>query len=446
MNGSFLSIKDLKINYRAFDGVKTVLDIDSLEVERGSVYGIVGESGAGKTVLALAIQGLLSMPPGEIERGEILLDGENILEKTPAQLAHMRGKKTSMIFQDPMSALNPVFAVGYQMRRVALANGFAKKAEADQKALDMLRAVKLPDPESVMRKYPHELSGGQRQRIIIGMALLCGAELIIADEPTRNLDVTVQAGILKLLKELQQTLNVTVLFIANNLVLVSALCDRACVLKEGSIVEQGVARDILDNPQHAYTRLLLDSVAPARIKGNALPEGPPVVEVFGLKKFFPVKNEFRTKKGEFVRAVDGVSFQVPKGGALGIVGESGCGKSTLVNTLLLLHKPTEGDVRFDGKAIFRLGKRALRAARKDVQIVFQDPFWSLDPRWLVKDIIGEPLRVHKHLSPDAYIKEVQTLMEMVGLRSGDIYKYPHEFSGGQRQRIAIARALSVRPK
>ncbi len=444
----YLEIKNLKINYKTYEGSRPVLNIDYIGIEKGETFGLVGESGSGKTVLALAIQKLLSMPPGEIISGEILIDGEDILKKNEKEMSHIRGSKVSMIFQDPMSALNPVFTVGMQMEKIVKEKHKLKKKAAEEKVLEMIRTVKLPDPEKMIKKYPHELSGGQRQRIIIGMALLCGAEFIIADEPTRNLDVTIQAGILKLINELQKKFNITVLYIANNLGLVSTICHEVAILKDGAIVERGNAKEILVNPQSNYTKLLIDSITPSRSTESrvSLHNADDILNVEQLVKYFPIKNEFRSKKGIFVKAVDNVSFSIKKGEVLGIVGESGCGKSTLVNTILFLHPPTSGKVIFDGKDVFELGRGALRSARKDVQIVFQDPFWSLNPRWLVKDIIGEPLVVHKKLSSIEYVENVQSLMSMVGLNPDDVYKYPHEFSGGERQRIAIARALSVRPK
>lgn len=444
----YFEIKNLIINYKTFEGTKEILNIEYLGIDKAETFGLVGESGSGKTVLALTLLKLLAVPPGEIASGEIWLDGENLLLKSEREMQKIRGNKISMIFQDPMSTLNPVFTVGYQMTQVIIKNQRLKKKDAEKKAIEMIGIVKLPDPERIMDKYPHELSGGQRQRIIIAIALSCGAEFLIADEPTRNLDVTIQAGILKLIHELQKEFGITVLFIANNLGLVSAICDRMGILREGKIIEQGTVDEVLRNPKTDYTKLLLKTVTPARKKDKQVTSttSEVLLEVKDLQKYFPVKSSSKTTKNLNVKAVDGVSFTLNKGEILGVVGESGCGKSTLVNTLLLLHKPTQGKVIFDGQDIFALNKHDLRKARKNVQIVFQDPFWSLNPRWLVKDIIGEPLKVHEKLSADEYLAAVKKLMTMVGLLPEGAFKYPHEFSGGQRQRIAIARALSVRPK
>lgn len=449
--GAYFEIKNLKVNHKTFEGIRNILDIDYIGIEKGGTYGLVGESGSGKTVLALTIQKLLSIPPGVIESGEIWLDGENLMAKTEKEMRAVRGKKIAMIFQDPMSTLNPVFTVGYQMVNVIMKNQGASKKEAYEKAIEMIATVKLPDPKAIMDKYPHELSGGQRQRIIIALALSCGAEFMIADEPTRNLDVTIQAGILKLIDELRRTRGLTVLYIANNLGLVSATCERMGVLQEGKVVEQGKVAEVLKNPQSPYTQLLLDAITPNQNRSDAERQKESaaqdcLLKVTNLKKHFPIKSEFRNTKDVSVKAVDDVSFELNKGEILGVVGESGCGKSTLVNTILLLHKPTSGEVLFDGEDIFALSKEQLRKARKNVQIVFQDPFWSLNPRWLVKDIIGEPLKVHEKLSAEEYLIKVQKLMETVGLDPNHAFRYPHEFSGGQRQRIAIARALSVNPK
>lgn len=446
---NYLEIKNLKVDYKTFDSEKNVLDIDHLEIKKGTTFGIVGESGAGKTVLALTILRLLATPPGVIRSGEILLNGEDVLKKSHREMEKIRGSKIAMIFQDPLSSLNPVFTVRQQLIDVVLAHNNLSKKQAGKVVLEMIRKVKLPDPESTLNKYPHELSGGQRQRIIIAMALLCGAEFLIADEPTRNLDVTIQAGILKLISDLQKEFNITVLYIANNLGLVSATCDEVAVLKDGKICEQGSAKTLIDDAKHEYTRKLISVITPenkTQSEDCNYDENEKILVVENLKKYFPVKNEFQTKKNLTVKAVDNVSFTISRKETVGIVGESGCGKSTLVNTIMLLHKPTGGKVEMFGQNIGELKRSELQEIRKQVQIVFQDPYWSLNPRWMVKDIIGEPIKVHEKMSTNEYLKTVQDLAEMVGLTREDVFKFPHEFSGGQRQRIAIARALSVKPK
>lgn len=446
---NFLEINNLQVHYKTFDVEKQVLNIEHLAIKKGTTFGIVGESGSGKTVLAQTILQLLPTPPGVISSGEILFDGEDLLKKSKKEMQKLRGKRMAMIFQDPLSCLNPVFTVKQQMLSVVKAHRKISNAEAEKMVLEMIDKVKLPDPERTICKYPHELSGGQRQRIIIGMALLCGAEFLIADEPTRNLDVTIQAGILKLISDLQKEFKITVLFIANNLGLVSAVCDEVAVLKEGIICEQGPAKHFLKNSQHEYTRSLIDAITPEvdQHKKETRELGEQILQVEHLKKYFPVqKSGILGKKDISVKAVDDISVSIRQGETLGIVGESGCGKSTLVNTVMLLHMPTSGKVSIFGKDIEKLSVSELRNSRKQVQIVFQDPYWSLDPRWLVKDIIGEPIKVHEKLSTDEYVKTVQEMAELVGLKKEDIFKYAHEFSGGQRQRIAIARALSVRPK
>jgi len=446
---NYFTINSLKINHSNVDGSRNVLDLKNITIPRGSSYGLVGESGAGKTVLAQTILGLLPTPPGEIISGEILFDSIDLLKKSESDMRKIRGKKIAMIFQDPMSSLNPVYTVGYQLIQVIKENQNLKYKEAFQVALEMIKNVHLADGSSIMKKYPHQISGGQRQRIIIAMALSCGAEFIIADEPTRNLDVTIQAGILKLLKELQKKFSVTILFIANNLGLVSAVCDEIGILYKGKLIEQGKVDQILQNPVQDYTKTLIQAVTPdsSRSENSSnLEKNTNIIRVHNLKKYFPIKKSIRNKNGNTIKAVDGVNFTIKKGEILGIVGESGCGKSTLVNTLLLLHEATHGEVFFNEESLFELKKKDLNSKRKDIQIVFQDPYWSLNPRWFVKDIIGEPLKVHYKYTEDEFQNRIVELLNLVGLYEEDGYKYPHEFSGGQRQRIAIARALSVKPK
>ena len=445
---AYFEIRNLHITHKSYEGVKDVLNIEHLAIERGETYGLVGESGQGKTVLALAIQQLLACPPGKIESGEVLLEGENLLKLSPRQMQQrVRGSRIAMIFQDPMSCLNPVFTVGSIMTDVLRARkkGLNKK-KATEEAADLLREVKLADAESILSKYPHQLSGGQRQRVIIALALACGAELLIADEPTRNLDVTIQASILKLLKELQQKRGMTVLFIANNLSLVSAFCDRVGILYGGRIIEENTTAKLITDPQQEYTKVLLEAVRTESRSAEPVESGEELLRVEHLKKYFDINDEIKHQKHLCLKAVDDVSFTLNKGEVLGIVGESGCGKSTLVNTILNLFEPTEGEVWFQGKPALGAGRKGGNSFKKNVQIVFQDPYWSLNPRWLIKDIVAEPIEVYERLGETEKLNRVKELLAMVGIPEDACYKYPHEFSGGQRQRIAIARSLASQPK
>lgn len=445
---AYFEIKNLHITHKSYEGVKDVLNIEHLAIERGETYGLVGESGQGKTVLALAIQQLLACPPGKIESGEVLLEGENLLKLSPRQMQQrVRGSRIAMIFQDPMSCLNPVFTVGSIMTDVLRTRkkGLNKK-KATEEAADLLREVKLADAESILSKYPHQLSGGQRQRVIIALALACGAELLIADEPTRNLDVTIQASILKLLKELQQKRGMTVLFIANNLSLVSAFCDRVGILYGGRIIEENTTAKLITDPQQEYTKVLLEAVRTESRSAEPVESGEELLRVEHLKKYFDINDEIKHQKHLCLKAVDDVGFTLNKGEVLGIVGESGCGKSTLVNTILNLFEPTEGEVWFEGKPALGAGRKGGNSFKKNVQIVFQDPYWSLNPRWLIKDIVAEPIEVYERLGETEKLNRVKELLAMVGIPEDACYKYPHEFSGGQRQRIAIARSLASQPK
>ena len=445
---TYFEIRNLHVTHKSYEGVKDVLNIEHLAIERGETYGLVGESGQGKTVLALTIQKLLPCPPGKIESGELILDGEDLMKLSPRQMQQrIRGSKIAMIFQDPMSCLNPVFTVGEILTDVLRTRrkGLNRK-KATEAAIEILKEVKLADAESILSKYPHQLSGGQRQRVIIALALACGAEFLIADEPTRNLDATIQASILKLLKELQLKHNMTVLFIANNLSLVSAFCDRVGILRDGRIIEENTTKELIASPREDYTRVLLEAAKTESRNAEPAESGEELLRVEHLKKYFDINDDIKHLKHLCLKAVDDVSFTLNKGEVLGIVGESGCGKSTLVNTILNLFEPTEGNVWFEGKPVFSSGRKGNSGFKKNVQIVFQDPYWSLNPRWLIKDIVAEPIEVYERLSETEKVKRVKELLQMVGIDEDACYKYPHEFSGGQRQRIAIARSLASRPK
>ena len=444
---AYFEVNSLLVKHKTYQGTRTVLDIDHFRIEKGETYGIVGESGQGKTVLSLVIQQLLQCPPGIIERGEILLDGVNLLSLSQRQMQkNIRGKKIAMIFQDPMSSLNPVFTVGTIMCDTLRHNHpELKKKEIQRESLRLLEEVKLADAESIMGKYPHQLSGGQRQRVIIALALCCGAEFLIADEPTRNLDVTIQASVLQLLKELQKKHAMTVLFVANNLSLVSAFCDKVGIILNGKLIEQGRTEDVIRNPKEEYTKLLISAVhTDTKSIPAAAENGEELLRVEHLKKYFDINDDIKHQKHLVLKAVDDVSFTLNRGEVLGIVGESGCGKSTLVNTILNLYEPTDGKVWFEGKDVF--ASKQGESFKKNVQIVFQDPYWSLNPRWLVKDIVAEPLDVYEKLGEVKRLERVKELLAMVGIPEDACYKYPHEFSGGERQRIAIARSLASNPK
>ena len=444
---SYFEINNLNIGFETPDGDKNVLDIENLSIEKGEVFGIVGESGVGKTVLAKTILRLLPSPPCIVAPGGTLIfDGTDILQRTEREMREkIRGRRIAMIFQDPMSTLNPVFTVGQQISDVITACKGIRRPK--KMAVEMLERVRMPDAVQVMKKYPHELSGGQRQRVIIATALSCGAEFLIADEPTRNLDVTIQAGILRIIEELRQELGITVLYLANNMGLVSVTCDNAAVLQKGRIVEYGTARQVISNPQSDYTKMLLDfnrDIIGPSSNTETRGKGEEILRVANLSKYFESKVGFWKKK--HIKAVDGVDFSMNSGDTLGIVGESGCGKTTLINVLLNLEQPTDGMVSFEGQNLSGLSKVQMRALRRHIQVVFQDPFWSLNPRMLVRDIIGEPLKTHAKLTAEAYIKKVSELLDVVGLPESSAYRFPHEFSGGQRQRIAIARALALEAK
>ncbi|MDR3174432.1 MAG: ABC transporter ATP-binding protein [Treponema sp.] len=440
--GDYFTIKDLTVEFKGFGADKQVLAIDSLTIRRGETYGLVGESGAGKTVLAQTILRLLPCPPCIIGGG-MCFDGIEMLDRSEREMrAKIRGRRISMIFQDPMSTLNPVFTVGRQLLDVIAGRDRINRKAAALRAVEMLEKVRMPDAERLMEKYPHELSGGQRQRVIIAMALSCGAEFLIADEPTRNLDVTIQAGILQIIAELRRDLGITVLFIANNMGLVSVFCDEVAVLREGNIVDRGTPRNIISSPGTEYTKTMLRSL-PDRTSPRLAAKPAELLRVTDLKKYFPLRTGPFGGELKHVRAVDGVSFAMNTGDTLGIVGESGCGKTTLINLLLGLDKPSSGRVEFEGRDLVSLPTAQFRAMRRHIQVVFQDPFWSLDPRMLIRDVVGEPLRVHEKLSSPEYNRRIGELLELAGLPPEAAYRFPHELSGGQRQRIAIARALAL---
>jgi microcin C transport system ATP-binding protein len=445
MSAPLLEVKDLSVAFR--QGGTTTLAVDrvSFSLKRGETLALVGESGSGKSVSALSILKLLAYPAASHPSGEVWFKGENLLDHDDADLRRVRGNDITMIFQEPMTSLNPLHTVERQIGEILELHQDMKGEAARTRIISLLAKVGIRDPETRLHDFPHQLSGGQRQRVMIAMALANNPELLIADEPTTALDVTVQAQILKLLKDLQSEFGMALLLITHDLGIVRHMADTVCVMQKGTVVEQGLAKALFANPQHAYTRMLLA----AELKGRA-PEpradAETVAEARGLKVWFPIKRGFLRNTVGHIKAVDGLDCTVKAGQTLAIVGESGSGKTTLGLAMMRLIS-SQGEIRFRGSRIDGLGGKAMRPLRKDMQIVFQDPFGSLSPRMSVLQIVEEGLRIQDPaLDADARRVRVAQSLSEVGLDPASMERYPHEFSGGQRQRIAIARALALDPK
>jgi peptide/nickel transport system ATP-binding protein len=444
-----LVVDGLRVDFATEGGVVRAVDGVSFELAPGEVLAIVGESGSGKSVTAQTLVGLTQSPNAEIE-GSVQLEGRELIGAGEDELREVRGERIAMVFQDPMTSFNPVYRIGDQLVEAIRAHRpQTSKAEARERAVELLGAVGLPDPERGAERYPHELSGGMRQRAMIAMALTLEPAVLIADEPTTALDVTVQAQILELLRRLNRDRGLATILITHDFGVVAEMADRVLVMHEGRIVERGDLDDVFYATEDPYTRKLLGAVVrldrapPLRA---ALHEAP-LLEVTDLVKHFPVRRGLLfDREVDQVRAVDGVSFSVAKGETLGLVGESGSGKTTLSRTVLQLLAPTSGSVRFEGREIAGLSRRQMRPLRAELQMVFQDPYASLNPRKRIGQIVGEPLRVQGRASGAERRRQVQELLERVGLSPEHYNRYPHEFSGGQRQRVGIARALSLRPK
>lgn len=467
-NLEMLEIKNLSI---AFKTNKVLNDI-SFSINKNKILGIVGESGSGKSISSLAIMGLLSETA--TISGEVIFENKNLLSLRENEFQKIRGKEISIIFQEPMSSLNPTLSCGFQVAEILHQhNSFSKKV-IKEKVIELFKKVKLPRPEQLYNSYPHEISGGQKQRVVIAMAIACKPKILIADEPTTALDVTVQKEIILLLKELQEEHKMSIIFISHDLALVSEIADNVVVMYKGNIVEKGTASSIFLTPKENYTKALIKSKPTIDKRLKKLPtindfvnntvtntiytnqerktfhqkiyNQSPLLEIINLKKEFITNGSWFSKKNKVV-AVNSVSFKIYEGETLGLVGESGCGKTTLGRTILQLEKITSGQIIYKGNDITKLSKNELKSLRKEIQIIFQDPFSSLNPRITVGKAIMEPMIVHNILTSNKERKEyVLNLLKKVGLETDHFYRYPHEFSGGQRQRIGIARTIALQPK
>jgi microcin C transport system ATP-binding protein len=440
-----LAVDDLAVSFRSSHGDMSVVRSLSLHIDYGETLALVGESGSGKSVTALSIMQLLPYPAAMHPSGGIRFQGEELMAADSDQLQRVRGDRISMIFQEPMTSLNPLHKVEKQISETLILHKGLDEPAARKRTLELLERVRIRDPESRLESYPHQLSGGQRQRVMIAMALANEPDLLIADEPTTALDVTIQAQILKLLKELQRDLDMSMLLITHDLGIVRKIADRVCVMRDGEIVERGETEQLFTSPGHQYTRELLSAEPVERIP-PADAGAEDVMRAENVRVWFPVRRGVLRRTVDHIKAVDGVSLRIRQGHTVGVVGESGSGKTTLGLALLRLIS-SRGSIWFDGKDIDRISSRHLKPQRKQMQIVFQDPYGSLSPRLSVGQIIAEGLEAHG-ITPSASDRDdrVVAALEEVDLDPGFRFRYPHEFSGGQRQRIAIARAIILKPR
>ena len=435
-----LDVKKLKVNFVTRMGVNTAVDDVSFSVESGQITAIIGESGSGKSVACYSLLGLVPQPPGQIEGGQALFEGVDLLQMTERELREVRGRDIAMIFQDPMTCLNPYMKIGKQLMEPLIYHKKVSNKQARERAIELLEEVGIRDPQSTIDNYPYEFSGGMRQRVMIAMALINEPKLLIADEPTTALDVTIQAQILQLMANLQKKRDIGVIFISHDLAVVADIADQIIVMQSGKVVEHGGRADIFENAQHPYTRKLLAAI-PAGTKQTSPDQQRDLITVTNLCTWFD-----QGKHSEPVKAVNDVSFTIRQGEILGLVGESGSGKSTVGRSLLRLVPITSGSVEFDGIDVTQLQGGDLKTMRRRMQMIFQDPYASLNPRMSVYDTLAEPLLLHAIESKKTVEQGVLKLMDDVGLARNFVRKYPHEFSGGQRQRIAIGRALATRPE
>ena len=495
MSKTLLEFKNLVTEFHTEGTTVKAVNNISFTLNKGETVGIVGESGSGKSVTSLSAMRLIPSPPGKISGGEIIFHKKNgekvdLLKASEEEMRSYRGNDIAMIFQEPMTSLNPVFTCGDQVLEAIMLHQKLDKNEAKNLTIELFKKVQLPDPERIFSTYPHQISGGQKQRVMIAMAMSCEPSVLIADEPTTALDVTVQKTILQLMQDLQKEQDMGIMFITHDLGVIAELADKVVVMYKGKIVEQGNVWDIFTNPQHPYTKGLLACRPPLEKRYSFLPtvsdfmkiddqgniidnnisveeftkklviseserkakqkilfEKEPVLKLKNLKTYFPIRNGFFGGISSYVKAVNSVTFDVFPGETLGLVGESGCGKTTIGRTILRPEEPTEGSLIYKGQDIAKMTAEELREFRKEVQIIFQDPYSSLNPRMTIGNAIMEPMQVHNILSSDEERKEkVKELLSKVSLDPSHFYRYPHEFSGGQRQRIGIARALAVDPK
>ena len=470
-----LEVEHLRVQFTSDSGTTTAVVDESFSIRPGETLALVGESGSGKSVTSLSVMRLVEHGGGKIVNGSIKLrcrDGRvvDLRHANKSELQHLRGSEVAMIFQEPMTSLNPVFTVGAQIAESLILHRGMDEKEALKEAVHLLELVRIPDAERISLRFPHQLSGGMRQRVMIAMALACKPQLLIADEPTTALDVTVQAQILALISELQKEIGMAVLFITHNMGVVAQIADRVAVMRYGEIVESGTAQAIFAHPQHPYTQALLSAVPrlgalkdiehPCFFRlidpdnGKVIeppsdklpPPGETILEVKNLVKTFPVRTDFWGRPTYVVHACDHVSFDLRAGETLSIVGESGCGKSTTGRAVLRLLDVDSGEVLHRGKSLLRMTRHELQEERRNLQMIFQDPYASLDPRQTVGYSIAEPMMIHNYCSKKEMYDRVALLLKRVGLSPDMANRYPHEFSGGQRQRICIARALSLKPQ
>ena len=444
---ALLEVRNLSVQFRTLSGALLAVRGSSFSVSRGETLAVVGESGSGKSVTARAIMRMLAETASISETSEVYFKGRNLLKLSDIEMQRIRGDRITMIFQEPLTSLNPIYRIGDQVAEIILRHRKISKKNARSEVVRLLDEVQIPDPEARASQYPHQLSGGQRQRVMIAMALANEPDLLIADEPTTALDVTVQAEILALLKDLQESHGMAIMLITHDLGVVRKTSDRVCVMRRGEILEQGLAEQIFNSPKHPYTRHLIDSEPSGR--PDPLPKDAlEIISGKGMKTVFKIKHgSFLNRKTLDLVAVNDLSLSVRTGETLGIVGESGSGKSTLGMSLIRLQEPTAGEIKFQGRRIDKLSKQEMRGFRTDLQVVFQDPFSSLNPRMIVRQIVAEGLVVNNiGASGKEREKLVREALDEVQLEPDSLDRFPNEFSGGQRQRIAIARAMVMRPK